>query len=63
MATFTGTDFSETITPGTVSASVTADPDGARPSDLSDVIHGLGGNDTIDGGGGYDSLLAARARM
>ena len=57
MATFTGTDAPETITPTTLSGTVTADPPGSLPSDANDVIHGLGGQDYIDGGGGYDTLF------
>ena len=56
MATFNGTDSSETITPGAVSGSVSADPPGSRPSVAADTIYGMGGNDTIDGGGGADNV-------
>ncbi len=56
MATFNGTNTNETITPDTVSASVTADPAGSKPSDAADLINGLGGNDHLDGGAGGDTI-------
>lgn len=57
MATFTGTSANETITPTTLSGTVTADPPGSLPSDASDVLYGLGGQDYLDGGGGYDTIF------
>ncbi len=56
MATFTGTSASETITPSTVSATVTRDPLGSLPSNAVDTIDGNGGADTLDGGGGNDTI-------
>jgi Ca2+-binding RTX toxin-like protein len=53
MATFTGTDDDEVITPETVSATGTAS-DGATPSTLADVIYAGGGSDIIYAGGGSD---------
>jgi Ca2+-binding RTX toxin-like protein len=55
MPTFTGTDADETITPTTVSPSVTASG-AATPSDLADTINAGGGRDIIDGGGGADTI-------
>jgi Ca2+-binding RTX toxin-like protein len=55
MATFTGTDADEIITPQFVSPTVMA-TGGIRPSNASDVIDGGAGNDTIDGGGGDDTI-------
>ena len=43
MATFTGTAANETITPSTVSATVTRDPLGSLPSTAADTIYGNGG--------------------
>ena len=54
MATFTGTDANESITPGSVSATVTVDPPGSVPSAEIDVINAGGGNDVAAGGGGDD---------
>ncbi len=56
MATFTGTAANETITPSTVSATVTRNPPGSLPSDASDSIYGNGGADRLDGGGGDDII-------
>jgi len=58
MARFTGTTFDETITPTTVSPTVTADPPGSRPSAAADTIEGRGGRDTIGGGGGNDIIAS-----
>ena len=55
MATFTGTNADETITPVLVSATVTTSG-GATPSGADDTIIAGGGADTIDGGGGNDEL-------
>jgi hypothetical protein len=44
--------FFDTITPAVVSGFVTRSPPGSFPGDGSDVISGLGGNDSLDGGGG-----------
>jgi hypothetical protein len=52
VATFTGTKINETITPATVSATVTRSPAGALPSFRADTVSGGGGADTLDGGGG-----------
>jgi hypothetical protein len=41
MATFIGTGANETITPTSVSATVTRSPLGSSPGDGSDVISGL----------------------
>lgn len=56
MGTFTGTNRSDTITPGSLSSGVKAMPSRSRPSDASDTINGQGGNDMIDGGGGNDRI-------
>ena len=56
MATFTGTAANETITPATVSPTVTRDPAGSFPGPDNDTINGGGGDDTIDGGGGNDTI-------
>ena len=56
MATFTGTAANETITPATVSLTVTRDPAGSFPDPDNDTINGGGGDDTIDGGGGNDTI-------
>lgn len=53
---YRGTAGADTITPTTVSAGVTADPPGTKPSDNDDVIIGFGGNDDLDGGGGADRI-------
>src|SRR3982751_1958302 len=55
MATFTGTNADETITPGFVSATVVASG-GAAPSDADDTINAGGGADLIDAGGGNDTV-------
>lgn len=57
MAIFTGTGADETITPTTVSPTVTASG-GTLPSDEADTINGGGGNDIINGGGGDDNIDA-----
>ncbi|WP_395676476.1 hypothetical protein [Inquilinus sp.] len=56
MATFTGTDAPEIITPGFVSPTVTASGQPA-PSDEADVISAGGGNDVVAGGRGDDLAL------
>jgi Ca2+-binding RTX toxin-like protein len=56
MATFTGTDANETITPEFVSATVTRNPPGSVPGDAGDTLQGGGGNDTLDGGAGPDFI-------
>ncbi len=55
---YTGTSHADTITPTTVSAGVIADPPGTKPSDAADTISGLGGGDTLSGGGGNDGVFA-----
>ncbi|QNT70517.1 calcium-binding protein [Defluviicoccus vanus] len=50
MATFVGSDANETITPSNVSTTVTRTPPGSLPSTAADSIDGGGGNDTIVGG-------------
>ncbi|HEY0651374.1 MAG TPA: hypothetical protein VGD44_26030, partial [Phenylobacterium sp.] len=55
MATFTGGDAAEIITPATVSPGVIA-VGAARPSSAGDAIFGGAGNDTIDGGRGDDYI-------
>ena len=57
MAFFTGTAASETITPSTVSGTVTRSPLGSLPSAEADTIFGHGGTDTLDGGEGDDSIV------
>ena len=56
LATFTGTSAAEYITPTAFSGSVAANPSGSRPSDLADVLYGVGGNDYLDASGGNDFL-------
>ena len=56
MATFTGTDASDSIQPSSVSAGVVTDPAGAVPSSADDVINAGGGNDAVQGGGGFDQV-------
>src|SRR4051794_7929857 len=56
MATFTGTDVNETITPAVVSPTVTRDPAGSFPSNNPDTLNGGGGNDVLDGAGGNDTI-------
>src|SRR6478736_4259437 len=55
MASFTGTNADEAITPALVSPSL-ATVGGTFPSDLADVIDGGGGVDTIDAAGGADTV-------
>ncbi len=57
MATFTGTNADETITPNFVSPTVKTSG-GNLPSDAADIIDAGGGNDVIDAGGGDDIILA-----
>jgi Ca2+-binding RTX toxin-like protein len=57
MATFTGTNADETITPTFVSSTVKTSG-GTLPSDAADIIDAGGGNDMIDAGGGDDVILA-----
>lgn len=54
MANFTGTASNDTITTKTVSAGVTRDPAGSRPSETSDSVNAGQGNDTVATGGGSD---------
>lgn len=54
MATFTGTNQDEIITPTTVSPSVTASPPGSKPGSGADQIFAGGGNDIVEAGGGDD---------
>ena len=56
MASFTGTNADETITPPLVSPTVTSVPAGAFPSAAADTLDGADGNDILDGGGGNDTL-------
>ncbi len=51
MATITGTEGADTLTPTHVSAGL------VFPGDGPDSVAGLGGDDRLDGGGGNDSLL------
>lgn len=62
MGTFIGTSAANTITPDSVSAGVTRDPAGSRPSDDGDTLAGLGGSDTLDGGGGDDLINGGTGR-
>ena len=57
MATFTGTNADETITPSFVSPTVKTSG-GTLPSDAADIIDAGGGNDMIDAGGGYEGPAA-----
>ncbi|MCU0894246.1 MAG: hypothetical protein MUD06_07960 [Rhodospirillales bacterium] len=56
MATFTGTNARNTITPGSVSTGVSRVPPGSVPSAAADSIDGRGGADSINGGGGADVI-------
>jgi Ca2+-binding RTX toxin-like protein len=56
MATFTGTNASETIRPDSVSTGVSRVPPGSVPSAAADSIDGRGGADNINGGGGADVI-------
>lgn len=56
MATFTGTDAAELITPGSVSQTVSTNGT-PTPTAAADVLNGMGGSDTLDGGDGDDVLL------
>jgi Ca2+-binding RTX toxin-like protein len=56
MATFTGTNADERITPLFVSPTVTRNPGGSFPSGADDTLLGGAGADTMDGGGGNDVL-------
>ena len=56
MATFTGTNADEVITPQFVSPTVAA-TGGTAPSNEADFINANGGNDTIDSGGGNDTVI------
>ena len=56
MGTYKGTNEADTITPDELSAGVTADRLGSRPSDAADIINGLAGNDNLNGGGGGDRI-------
>jgi Ca2+-binding RTX toxin-like protein len=57
MSTFIGTDQNETITPTTVSPTVTVFGTPSTPSPVADVIVSGGGNDTVAGGGGDDTAF------
>jgi Ca2+-binding RTX toxin-like protein len=54
MATFNGSFFGDTITPGFTSFFVT--PLFTAPTAVNDLLNGFEGNDTLDGGGGNDTL-------
>jgi Ca2+-binding RTX toxin-like protein len=56
MATFTGTNADETITPQAVSPTVAASPAGSKPGFGADIINAGGGNDTVAAGGGADTV-------
>jgi Ca2+-binding RTX toxin-like protein len=57
MATFTGTNLNETITPTFVSPTVVRNPPGSFPgSPTGDTLKGMGGNDILTGGLGNDQL-------
>lgn len=56
MASFSGTNGNDTITPTSVSAGVFAFPFGAVPSGVADLLNGNDGNDVLDGGGGADTV-------
>ena len=57
MPTFTGTNQSDYIVEGFISAGVIADPAGSLPGYGRDTIYGYGGRDILSGAGGNDSLL------
>ena len=57
MATFTGSNADEIITPNFVSPTVKTSG-GTLPTDAADIIDARGGNDVIDAGGGDDIILA-----
>ena len=54
MATFRGTDASETFSQVFLSGTVTADPSGSVPGDDGDSFFPGGGDDTVEGGLGND---------
>jgi Ca2+-binding RTX toxin-like protein len=56
MATFTGTNANEIITPALVSPTVVT-AGGSVPSDDPDVITAGGGHDTINSAGGDDQVI------
>ena len=56
MATFTGTDASDTMNDGYISSGAVADPDGATPGSDADVLYGNGADDTLNGSGGDNSI-------
>lgn len=57
MATFYGTEQSDSITPFGLSAGVTSLPSGLTATTIyADLIYGYGGGDTIDGGDGDDTV-------
>jgi Ca2+-binding RTX toxin-like protein len=59
MASFTGTASDETITPDSVSPTVTA-TGRAHPSNAADTINAGGGSDFIDSGGGNDVVIGGQ---
>ena len=69
MGTYTGTDGNDVMVWGYVTPGVASDPPGTSPSDASDTLTGLGGddlllgyggNDSLDGGSGNDALIEER---
>lgn len=54
MASFIGTAADDVITPDQVSAGVTRDPPGSRPSQANDQVSAAGGDDRVETGGGSD---------
>lgn len=62
MATFTGSNANETITPSLVSPTVVSFPLFQKPSDAIDVINANGGNDIVDAWGGNDSVDGGQGR-
>jgi Ca2+-binding RTX toxin-like protein len=57
MSTFIGTDLNETITPATVSPTVTVFGIPTVPSGAVDLIVSGGGDDTVAGGPGNDTAF------
>lgn len=56
MSVIFGTSANDTITPALITTGVTGSPT-PFPTDSDDEIHGLAGNDNLNGGGGSDFLF------
>jgi Ca2+-binding RTX toxin-like protein len=56
MGTYIGTAGNDTIIPGFISPGVTPNPVFSTPSNASDSLFGLAGDDNLNGGGGNDFI-------